>query len=366
MPFFNRAGYTRAFRQGPCRQIKTTLHNLWDAYSKPAPETFREGLTLLCLCSAVAAVTGSFLFQWMSQVLKYDQLPSATAAGLYAVSAFFLLPLVHPLRCALTLVLPSLGTKQGRKLIISTSVMLLVLNVVPNIAANVGVVAHVLRCTASSLAHSLITSSELVDSVKGDLVKEAWEPSSVFAPRLREFDQDTNINLSEVKQRFVDVSHLKAGEPWLLDLPSTSISIVVNYKVQSYSPITCVTPITCIKVDVVKFKQRYAWNFSFMSEHCTLEPSKPDVGVTVTLGLLYLLAYTMVLLEVYARRARRKVSASFFPRKERKRTEFIFKKILTRREKQKDGIFFVETVHGSDFCKPEAVGKRLAKTHLQQ
>ncbi|XP_061114369.1 osteoclast stimulatory transmembrane protein isoform X2 [Conger conger] len=204
MQFSN--SFPRAFRHGPCRRIKAALHYLWDAYSKPAPDTFREGLTLLGLCTIVAAVTGGLLFRWMSQILLYDQLPSTTAAVLYSVAALFLLPLVHPLRCALTLVLPSLGTKQGRKLIVSTAAMLLVFNVVPNIGTNVITVAHGLKCTAGGLAQSLIHSSELVNTAKGDLVKEARLASSKLVDSFKGFDHDTNINVSEVKQRFVDVS----------------------------------------------------------------------------------------------------------------------------------------------------------------
>ena len=127
-------------------------------------------------------------------------------------------------------------------------------------------------------------------------------------------------------------------------------------QVQAHAPISCVLPFTCSRTDMINFKQEYPWNFGFVSNRCALEPSEPDAGITIILGLLYLLAYSMVLLEVYARRARRKVSASFFPRQERKRTEFIFKKILARQEKLKGGISFIQTMHKNGFCKPETSG----------
>ncbi|KAJ8258154.1 hypothetical protein GJAV_G00193750 [Gymnothorax javanicus] len=207
MIFSNRwAGYTRAFRRGPCQKINTALRYCWDAYSKPVPETVWEGLTLLGLCFLVSLVTGGFLFHWMSEVLRYGQTLAATVAGLYGAAALFLLFLVHPLRCILTLVMPTLGTKQGRKLIISTSMMLLALNVVPNIASNVGVMAHILKCTGSGLAQSLINSSEVVNTAREDLINEVREARSSLVPTLTEFHHDTNINVSEVKQRFVDVS----------------------------------------------------------------------------------------------------------------------------------------------------------------
>ncbi|KAJ8391287.1 hypothetical protein AAFF_G00090740 [Aldrovandia affinis] len=264
------AGFIHTFRRGHSHKIRKTLEYLWRAYSKPTPEAAKEVMTVLFLCSAIAVVTGAFFFRWMSQMLKYDQPSSATTASLYSVLAFFLLSLVHPIRCTFTIILPTLGTKQGRKLILSTAIMLLALNVIPNIVSNVAVVAQVLKCTAGGLAQSLINSSDLINRAKGELVKEAMKASLDIAPRLREFDHDTMINVSEVKQR--------EGESWLLDTPSTSIYISINYKVLSYSPISCIFISACRDTEVVNFQQVYTWNFSFGSEHCVLEPSEPNTG----------------------------------------------------------------------------------------
>ncbi|KAG7472035.1 hypothetical protein MATL_G00104290 [Megalops atlanticus] len=332
-----RVGFVHTSRLAP--SIKTALVDLWSAYSKPTPEASKELLTLLLLCFVIAVVTGSILFNWMLQVLCYDRPTAATVAGLSAVAAFLLLSLVHPFRCVFTMILATLGTKQGRKLILSTCLMLLALNVIPNIAANVGVVAHVLKCTAGGLARSLINSSELMNRAKGELVKEASRTNLDITSTLRDFDHYTYINVSGVQQR--------TSEAWLLDIPSTSISISILYKVKSSVPVSCLLLSNCEGL-VVDFQRVYPWNFSFGSGHCALEPSEPDRGVAALLGFLFVVAYVMVLLEVYARRMRRKVSSSFFKKQEEKRINFLFKKILEKQDKEKSGIFFIETTHRRD------------------
>ncbi|KAI1897090.1 hypothetical protein AGOR_G00079540 [Albula goreensis] len=473
------AGFVHTFRQGPGRHLKATLAHLWSVYSKPAPECAKEVMTLLFLCSMITVVTAFLIFRWMSEILKYDQMSSSIAAGLYAAAAFPLLSLVHPLRCAFTVILPTLGTKQGRKLILSTAMMLLVLNVIPSIAANMGVVVRVLKCTAEGMAQSLINSSELVNRAKEELIEQMKSTDNGIVPMLREFSQDTNINVTEVKQRFEVLSHriendfshathiikhaklvanrlvavffviylfaesalylnayltnvkfdnkyvtgelfriarengiqlvpddlknmvfstscriskeellkcilrfaavtlyfiatvfivvldyvvydlLQQGRPWITNMPTISISIGVNYKVTSYFVPGCIASKPCKETSsqLVNFQRTYSWSFGFGAEGCVSEASPPDSGVTATLLLLYLLAYAMVLLEVYAGRARRKVSASFFPKQERKRTESLFKKILAKQEKQRNGVFFID-IHRSGFSKPGTPGLR--------
>lgn len=53
----------------------------------------------------------------------------------------------------------------------------------------------------------------------------------------------------------------------------------------------------------------------------------------------------MVLLEVYARRIRRKVSASFFKKQEEKRINFLLKKIQAKQDTKENKIFFIEAVN---------------------
>ncbi|CAB1336547.1 unnamed protein product, partial [Coregonus sp. 'balchen'] len=412
----------------------------------------KEVLTLLSMCFIIAMVTGGLLYHWMTEILRYDSGTSSTAACIYTVAILFLSFLCHPLRCVLTMILPTLGTKQGRKLIISTSVIVLVLNIILNITVNMGVVMHVLKCTSEGFARSLLNSSELFQEAKRDLVREAIKVKQEelnIVNKLRKFDHFTHIDVSEVQNKFVTVSkqiesdfsranklleeykllsnrilaaifviylivesayYLKSyvisvkfdnvyitrqllqkasddgiqieptnlkkmvnstivvtlyfiviifimaldhivyhlvtvSGPWLLEVPATAVSIAVKYKVHLRFPGLCIIPAICGDTELANFHKQYDWTFNPEALLCDVEPSAPDLRVRVLLGLLCLVSYIMVLLEVYARRIRRKVSASFFKKQEEKRINFLLKKIQAKQDTRENNIFFIEAVN---------------------
>ncbi|KAM9785558.1 osteoclast stimulatory transmembrane protein [Neosynchiropus ocellatus] len=207
MRFDSVAAWLRS-KYGLCFGALTRLlQHLWDVFSSPSLAG-QDVLTLLSLCLALAIVTGALLHHWLATTLNYDAATSTQTACVYSVLMFLSSFLSHPLRCLLTIMLPTVSTKQGRKLVLSASVMLLMLNVVPNITGNVGVVVRLLRCTAEAFAQNLMNSSEHLNVAKRDLVEETIKVKMEdlsFVSTLRRFEHSTHVNVSAVKSSFVQM-----------------------------------------------------------------------------------------------------------------------------------------------------------------
>eukprot|EP00062_Callorhinchus_milii_P019416 gi/632973943/ref/XP_007903397.1/ PREDICTED: osteoclast stimulatory transmembrane protein [Callorhinchus milii] len=109
-------------------------------------------------------INGGLLYNWMFSSLEYEAHVSGAISGVFVAVAFLLLLLVHPVRCLFTLAVPTLGTKQGRHLLLSSCFMLVAVNIIPNIVDNIKMMLKVLECITRSSSESFVNSSELLNA----------------------------------------------------------------------------------------------------------------------------------------------------------------------------------------------------------
>lgn len=151
----------RFWSSGLCKAL-APVQAAWLAFSQPVPTSGGQLLTQLLLCGVLAAAAASLTHQWLASSLLCPPGPSAIAATICGLLLFLLLGLVAPVRCLFALSVPSLCTKQGRRLLLSGSCATLTAAAVPSVLANMGVVGRVLRCvTEGSMENLLNTTHQL-------------------------------------------------------------------------------------------------------------------------------------------------------------------------------------------------------------
>ncbi|NWV22210.1 OCSTP protein, partial [Origma solitaria] len=149
--------------------------DLWWIYSKPVPADVRELCTLFLQCSCISVVIGGLFYNWMFASLEYSWHLSIATAISFSLLLLLTLFLVHPARCVFSMIMPTLGTKQGRKLLFSTCTMIAVVNVTPNIIGNIKTILQVIECICKNSSDSLLNSTALLEKVSwefGDAIQE--------------------------------------------------------------------------------------------------------------------------------------------------------------------------------------------------
>uniref|UniRef100_W5KUJ1 Dendritic cell-specific transmembrane protein-like domain-containing protein n=1 Tax=Astyanax mexicanus TaxID=7994 RepID=W5KUJ1_ASTMX len=139
----------------------------------------REMLLLILLCVLVSSVISSLLFAWMTSSLAYDLFVAGIVAGTCACVMLVLLILVHPVRCVITVTVPALGTKQGRKIILSTALLYAITSCVPNITHNVGQSLHMLKCSTGNITQSVLKSACVPNGALYDINNKLHELPSI-------------------------------------------------------------------------------------------------------------------------------------------------------------------------------------------
>uniref|UniRef100_A0A8C6J7A9 Uncharacterized protein n=1 Tax=Melopsittacus undulatus TaxID=13146 RepID=A0A8C6J7A9_MELUD len=187
-----------------------SLINLWSVYSKPVPANSREVWTLFLQCSCVTAVIGGLFYNWMFASLEYSLHLSTGMAISFSLLLLLVLFLVHPARCVFSIIMPTLGTKQGRKLLLSTCVMIVVVNITPNIISNIKTILQVIKCICKNSSESLLNSTALLERATwefGDAIQETVHSINIYKPMNGHFQFSLLKNSSSIYQQM----HL-AGE----------------------------------------------------------------------------------------------------------------------------------------------------------
>ncbi|KAG8447147.1 hypothetical protein GDO86_014561 [Hymenochirus boettgeri] len=144
------------------------IHEVWSAYSSPIPKNKQQLLLLTSVCSILALSNGLLLNVWLLS-LSYDVLLATILSIVVSTIMFCTLVLIHPLRCLLTMVMPMVCTKQGRRLLLTACFMLIAFNIIPNILVNIRTVLQVITCLSQHSSESVLNSTNYFQSITQDV-----------------------------------------------------------------------------------------------------------------------------------------------------------------------------------------------------
>ncbi|NXD26037.1 OCSTP protein, partial [Spelaeornis formosus] len=201
------------------------MADLWRIYSKPVPADGRELWTLFLQCSCITAVIGGLFYNWMFASLEYSWHLSVTMAACFSLLLLLTLFLVHPARCVFSMIMPTLGTRQGRKLLFSTCIMIAVVNITPNIISNIKTILQVIKCICKNSSDSLLNSTALLEKVSWEFGDAVQSFNSIYKPMNGHFRFSLLQNSSMIYQKM----HL-AGEK--ISREFLSVEVLVKDSIQ--------------------------------------------------------------------------------------------------------------------------------------
>ncbi|XP_064321767.1 osteoclast stimulatory transmembrane protein [Phalacrocorax carbo] len=198
-------------------KVRRTMADQWSVYSKPVPANVRELWTLLLQCSCTTVVIGGLFYNWMFASLEYSQHLCIAMAVSFSLLLLLTLFLVHPARCVFSMIMPTLGTKQGRKLLLSTCIMIVVVNITPNIISNIKTILQIIKCICKNSSESLLNSTALLETASwqfGDAIQETVNSINIYRPMNGHF-QFSLLNNSSLIYQQMHLAGEKIGRDFL-------------------------------------------------------------------------------------------------------------------------------------------------------
>lgn len=180
------------------------LQAAWNAFSQPIPANWNELLTQLLLCVSLASLIAGLLHHWLVSLQLYPLGPPALVTALCGLFVFLSLGLVPPIRCLFALSVPTLGSEQGRHLLLSYSAANLAVAVVPNVLANVRAAGRVLSCVTEGSLESLLNTTYQLHQAAREL-----GPAGQAVSRSLTFEAEGNgsalrLHMREVSQQILE------------------------------------------------------------------------------------------------------------------------------------------------------------------
>uniref|UniRef100_G1Q440 Osteoclast stimulatory transmembrane protein n=1 Tax=Myotis lucifugus TaxID=59463 RepID=G1Q440_MYOLU len=166
---------------GLCKAL-VPLQAAWVAFSQPVPASCDQLLIQLLLCGSLAVAAAGLAHHWLVSSLLYPLGPSAMVASLCGLLVLLGLGLVPPARCLFALSVPTLGTAQGRRLLLSWSTATLAVH---RAADSAEVVSPRLLESLLNTTHQLHTASRALNPTGRGLTLQAQGNGSVFLHMLK-------------------------------------------------------------------------------------------------------------------------------------------------------------------------------------
>ncbi|XP_066574026.1 osteoclast stimulatory transmembrane protein [Amia ocellicauda] len=178
---------------------------MWDVYSKPTPSNLKEVLVLFFICLCFALTAGGLLYSWMIFKLHYEELPSRIVAGCVCFSIVLLIFLVHPVRCMFTIMIPTLGTKQGLKIIISAALVFSITRCAAHVALNMDMIADIVKCSTLQPIEKILNSTTLVNSALDNIVNVLNRVPAIIKKE-KHLNLAQNLDVSQLTRTLVELS----------------------------------------------------------------------------------------------------------------------------------------------------------------
>lgn len=205
----------------------------WLAYSTPAPANTSQLLSCFLICCCIAVSIAVLTYHWLFSSLQYSFQFSASTATTISFLALLTLFLVHPVRCMFTMIVPTLGTKQGRRLILSACFMVVAVNIVPNIMSNIKAILQVIKCVCQTSSESLLTSTALLGNAAWDFshsLKNVIDkmPDKIGKPRDGHVKFDTYSNNFLLGQKMINISQGIKEDFLFIEVLAQEIMLLAN------------------------------------------------------------------------------------------------------------------------------------------